>query len=99
MHFLYHHRTAGPGAEGNHILGLVDPLERSGHTVTIVSPPHVDPRKTAGSVPLDKGATRGRGFGALWHWISNRAPQAVFEIAELAYNVYAGVKLSALFCR
>jgi glycosyltransferase involved in cell wall biosynthesis len=99
MHFLYHHRTVGRGAEGNHIMALVDPLERVGHTVTIVSPPHVDPRKTAGHVPLDKGGTRGRGFSAVWHWISNRAPQAMFEIAELTYNLYACLMLAALIRR
>ncbi|MBV9085824.1 MAG: glycosyltransferase family 4 protein [Acidobacteriaceae bacterium] len=99
MHFLYHHRTAGRGAEGNHIMALVDPLERAGHTVTIVSPPRVDPRKTAGHVPLDKGASRGRGFSAVWHWISNSAPQVIFEMAELAYNLYASVALAAVIRR
>jgi glycosyltransferase involved in cell wall biosynthesis len=89
MHFVYHHRTAGRGAEGNHIMALVRALEAAGHTVSIVSPPGVEPRKTAGQVPLDKGAGRQRGINRLWHWISNHAPQILFECIEIVYNFQA----------
>jgi len=95
MRVLYHHRTAGRGAEGNHIMAFVTPAESSGHQVTIVSPPGVDPRRTAGAVPLDKGASGARGISRLWQWISKRAPQLVFELAEIAYNAYAGTRIFA----
>jgi glycosyltransferase involved in cell wall biosynthesis len=95
MNVLYHHRTAGRGAEGNHIIAFVTPVEQTGHEVTIVSPPGVDPRRTAGAVPLDKGATRQRGINRVWQWISRQAPQLVFELAELAYNVQAAARLCA----
>jgi glycosyltransferase involved in cell wall biosynthesis len=95
MNVLYHHRTAGRGAEGNHIVAFITPVEQTGHEVTIVSPPGVDPRRTAGAVPLDKGATRQCGINRVWQWISTQAPQLVFELAELAYNVQAAVRLCA----
>lgn len=93
MHILYHHRTAGRGAEGHHILAFVNPAEANGHRVTIVSPPGVDPRITAGTVPLDKGASRQCGINRLWQWMSRHAPQFVFELAEFAYNGYAAARL------
>lgn len=90
MDFVYHHRTAGRGAESLHIIHVVEALEALGHTVEIVSPPGVDPRLTAGAAPLDKGGqSAARGLSRLWAWMSNHAPQVVFELAELAYNVHA----------
>src|SRR5438270_13095742 len=85
MRFIYHHRTRGRGAEGHHVLSLVNALEAAGHEVTILSPPGVDPRETAGAVPL-------AGHGKLttsqrfWRWITLRAPQSIFEMLELAHN-------------
>ncbi|HEX8984155.1 MAG TPA: hypothetical protein VF767_01935, partial [Bryobacteraceae bacterium] len=70
MHFLYHHRTAGRGAEGNHIMNVVRALEAEGHTVTVLSPPGVDPRRSAGAAPLDKGATAASGADRLWKFVS-----------------------------
>lgn len=70
-------------------MGMVRALEAAGHTVTLLSPPGVDPRRTAGATPVDKGATRARGVQRLWAWVSARAPQLLFELMELAYNAHA----------
>jgi glycosyltransferase involved in cell wall biosynthesis len=90
MRFLYHHRTAGRGGEGVHIASVVRALERQGHVVRVVSPPGVDPLANAGGVPLDKGSGRVRGLTRLWRLLSVRAPQWMFELAEIAYNVAGG---------
>jgi len=89
MTFVYHHRTAGRGGEGHHIMSVVHALEVRGHHVTIVSPPGIDPRRASDVAPLDKGSTRESGVRRLWKWLSVRAPQALFELAEIAYNAYA----------
>jgi glycosyltransferase involved in cell wall biosynthesis len=92
-HFVYHHRTAGRGAEGLHIMNLVRSLETASHSVTIASPPGVDPRLSAGAVPLDKNSGRQRGVSALWKWISCRCPQVLFESIEVIYNLFAMARL------
>lgn len=89
MDVVYHHRTNGRGGESVHIMGLVRGLEAGGHTVEIVSPPGVDPRQTGGAAPVDKGARDVHGLARLWRWASVRAPQVVFELMELGYNLYA----------
>ncbi|HVX68021.1 MAG TPA: glycosyltransferase, partial [Bryobacteraceae bacterium] len=99
MHFLYHHRTTGRGAEGNHIMSVVRALEAEGHSVTILSPPGVDPRRTAGAVPLDKGATAVSGASRLWKFVSCRLPEVPFELLELAYGVYAFFRVVAAIRR
>jgi glycosyltransferase involved in cell wall biosynthesis len=43
MKILYHHRTQGQGAEGNHIREVVKALRGQGHQVDVLSPPGVDP--------------------------------------------------------
>lgn len=89
MRFVYHHRTQGRGAEGTHIAEIVRGLRQAGHEVLLLSPPGVDPLRTAGSGPVDKAATQERGIHRLWKAISRRAPQAVFELLELGYNLHA----------
>jgi glycosyltransferase involved in cell wall biosynthesis len=93
MRFIYNHRTQGRGAEGHHIVSLINALTANGHEVTIVSPPGVDPLKTAGTVPVDKGYARAQGIQRLWRWISRRCPQFLFEACELLYNVYLFFRL------
>jgi glycosyltransferase involved in cell wall biosynthesis len=95
MRWLYHHRTAGRGAEGVHIASVVRALQRLGHDVEVLSPPGVNPLFTAGSTPLDKGNVRASGVTRLWRWLSRSSPQWAFECAELAYNLYAAVRLVA----
>lgn len=89
MNIVYHHRTQGRGGEGVHIASLVRALEAEGCTVTIVSPPGVDPLRSAGCLPTDKGTVREQGVSRLWQLVSRHSPQLLFELLELAYNVRA----------
>lgn len=93
MEFVYHHRTQGRGGEGVHIASLIRALESAGHEVTLVSPPGVDPLRTAGATPVDKGAAALHGIQRLWRWVSRHTPQLAFEALELAYNAYAAWRL------
>jgi glycosyltransferase involved in cell wall biosynthesis len=87
--FVYHHRTNGRGGEGVHIMGMVRALEEAGETVTIVGPPGVDPRQTAGATPVDKGSRQVRGIQRVWRWVSAHAPQSMFALLEVGYNAHA----------
>ncbi len=87
LRILYHHRTQGRGAEGNHIVSIVTALRSLGHTVDVLSPPGVDPFDPASSVPVDKATTQTRGWSSLWKLLSRRLPNWLFEIAEMLYNI------------
>lgn len=89
LNILYHHRTQGRGAEGVHITSMVRAFEAMGHTVTVLSPPGVNPLDTAHSIPVDKAPVKTGGVQSLWKWISRHLPNALFELAEIAYNVPA----------
>ncbi len=93
MRILYHHRTQGRGAEGNHIVSIVTALRKLGHHVDVLSPPGVDPFDPAATIPVDKAKTRTRGWGSLWKLMSRKLPNWLFEIAELFYNVPAYFRL------
>lgn len=82
----------GRGAEGVHIVSMVKALESLGHIVEIVSPPSVDLRKEAGCnvFKLDQQTTSPFAFvGRILKFIAQKAPQAIFELFELFYNLYA----------
>ena len=93
MRFIYHHRTAGRGGEGLHITSVVSALRALGHDVMVISPPGVDPMRTADAVPLDKGDVASSGLSRLWKLVTCSFPQFAFELAEVLYNVYATVRL------
>lgn len=93
MRILYHHRTQGRGAEGNHIVSIVTALRALGHHVDVLSPPGVDPFDPASTVPVDKAKTQTRGWGSLWKLMSRKLPDWLFEFAELFYNVPAYFRL------
>lgn len=95
LRILYHHRTQGRGAEGVHIASIVRALERMGHEVTVLSPPGVDPLAQAGAAPVDKSQVKTRGVPSLWKLMSRRAPNFLFEIAEIAYNLASWLRLRA----
>jgi glycosyltransferase involved in cell wall biosynthesis len=96
LNILYHHRTQGRGAEGVHITSIVSALEAMGHTVTVLSPPGVDPLNPAHNAPVDKSQVRTGGIQTLWKWISRNLPNFLFEIAEVGYNLHAYVRLRRL---
>jgi glycosyltransferase involved in cell wall biosynthesis len=93
LNILYHHRTQGRGAEGVHITSIVNALQAMGHRVTVVSPPGVDPMDPKHSMPVDKAKVQTGGLQSVWKWISKHLPNALFELAEIAYNVPAWWRL------
>ena len=76
MNILYHHRTQGRGAEGVHIMSIVNALESLGHDVTLLSPPGIDPRSTAGNAPVDKSEVETSGVHTLYKLISRAIPNS-----------------------
>jgi glycosyltransferase involved in cell wall biosynthesis len=93
MRILYHHRTQGRGAEGNHIVSIVGALRALGHHVDVLSPPGVDPFDPASTIPVDKAKTQTRGWSSVWKLMSRKLPNWLFEIAELGYNIPAYFRL------
>ncbi len=89
MKILYLHRTHGRGAEGVHISSIVREWRRMGHSVSILSPPGVDPMAMAGEKPVDKSEFRTTGMDSVWKFVSNRLPQWLFEILEIVYNLFS----------
>ena len=83
---LYHHRTQGKAVEGVHIRGLVDALRELGVAVDIVSLPGADPYASPKAMSPTAQAT------GLMRTVS-RLPEPLFELAELAYNLVAGLRL------
>lgn len=99
LRILYHHRTQGRGAEGVHIASIVRALEKLGHQVTTISPPGIDPLGTAGAAPVDKSQVATLGVQTVWKWISRYLPNALFEIAEILYNIPAARRLERELAR
>ena len=99
MQFIYHHRTMGRSSQAMHIRSLVEALKAAGHEVTIVSPPGVDPLKSAGIMPFLRKADRARGLERVWKYISRECPQFVFEVFELLYNLFLPFRLLPILWR
>lgn len=95
MRILYHHRTQGRGAEGNHIVSIVTALRELGHEVDILSPPGIDPFDNTSTVPVDAQWTHQSGWGSIWKMLSGKMPTLVFELAEIGYNLPAWFKMRA----
>jgi len=93
VQFIYHHRTMGRSSQAMHVRSLVEALRVEGHEVTIVSPPGVDPLKSAGMMPFLRKADHARGLQRIWKYISCECPQFVFEIFELLYNLFLPFRL------
>ncbi|VAW65938.1 hypothetical protein MNBD_GAMMA09-231 [hydrothermal vent metagenome] len=93
LNILYHHRTQGRGAEGVHITSIVKALEDLGHTVTIISPPGIDPMSNAGNAPIDKSKVSTSGINSVWKFISKNLPNFLFELIEIFYNIPSSIHL------
>lgn len=93
LNILYHHRTQGRGAEGVHITSIVRALQAMGHSVTVLSPPGVDPLNPGHNAPVDKSSVKTGGVQTLWKWISRHLPNFLFELAEIGYNLPAWWRL------
>jgi glycosyltransferase involved in cell wall biosynthesis len=76
VRILYHHRTLGDAAEGIHIASMVEAFRKLGHEVKVFS-----------LMPTGTGARaeKGRWLGRL----VKRLPRALYEIAEMGYNLKA----------
>lgn len=99
LNILYHHRTQGRGAEGLHIASIVGALRELGHRVTVVSPPGVNPLAPESTIPVGHGSGRGTGIQRVWGWVSRNLPNWMFEIAEIAYNAPAYLRLGRVLKR
>ena len=86
LRILYHHRTQGRGAEAVHISSIVHALEEMGHSVTVLSPPGIDPLNAANTTPVDKARVRTGGMQTVWKLVSKHLPNFLFELGEMAYN-------------
>jgi len=95
LNILYHHRTQGRGAEGVHISSIVKSLEELGHTVTVLSPPGIDPMKDAGNAPIDKSKVDTKGVNSIWKFISKSIPNFLFELIEIFYNIPSSFRLDS----
>ena len=95
MRILYHHRTQGRGAEGHHIRSIVLALRELGHEVTVLSPAGGDPFAAGRTIPVNVRAASVKGVERLGRWISLHLPNVVFELAEIAYNAVAWLRVRA----
>ena len=94
MNILYHHRTQGRGAEGVHISSMVLAMESLGHSVEILSPPGINPQATAGSYLYQKSSLKKEGvIHIFFQFLSRHAPEIVFELAEVVYNILSLARL------
>lgn len=98
LRILYHHRTQGKGAEGNHIISVVTALRDLGHEVHVLSPWGVDPF-SKDTAPVDKVRTKISGMSRVWGLVSRHFPNWLFELAEIAYNVPAYLRLALALCK
>ena len=89
MRILYHHRTRGAGVERVHIQGIADALTGLGHNVDIMSVSGLEQQATDAAAVAAKG-----GIWRLIHAVTLRIPEWLFEVAELAYNLVAGVRMA-----
>lgn len=93
MNILFHFRTQGTGAEGVHIAGMAGAFRKLGHQVVFTSPSGIDPTQTAGENPFRQ---KRRGLLAR---LAAHLPGFLFELLEIAYNVFAGCRIAALLHR
>ena len=95
MSIIYHHRTRGKGAEGVHIMGVVNALRKLGHSVCVLSFPGVDPEAHE-SAASSKANTERTSPGLFKHLaeLTRYIPQSLFELMELAYNLLVWYRLS-----
>jgi glycosyltransferase involved in cell wall biosynthesis len=89
----------GRSSQAMHIRSLAEALKDAGHQVTIVSPPGVDPLKSAGMMPFLRKGDRAVGFQRIWKYISCQCPQFVFEVFELLYNLFLPFRLLPILWR
>jgi glycosyltransferase involved in cell wall biosynthesis len=96
MKILYHHRTQGEGAEGNHIRSVVNALTELGHQVVVLSPPGVNDVGHERKITAESPRGTGGRVRKILSGVAKGAPKIIFEILEIFYNVVALVRLSRM---
>jgi glycosyltransferase involved in cell wall biosynthesis len=89
----------GRSSQAMHIRSMVEALKADGHDVTILSPPGVDPLKSAGLMPFLRKADRAVGLQRIWKYISCDCPQFAFELFEILYNLFLPFRLLPILWR
>lgn len=89
----------GRSSQAMHICSLVAAWKADGHEVTIISPPGVDPIKSAGMMPFLRKGDRAHGLQRIWKYISRECPQFAFEVCELLYNLLLPFRLLPVLWR
>lgn len=84
---LYLHRTQDGGAEQVHILGIVGAFEQAGIKVDILSPKGLQPSSGGHAVHEPAAPAAAGKRSRLYPLISKHAPELVFELLEIAYNL------------
>ncbi|MFN3712171.1 MAG: glycosyltransferase family 4 protein [Alcanivoracaceae bacterium] len=92
---LYLHRTRGRSVEGVHIRSVAGALRELGFVVDILSPPGVDPEASEPVAGKSKQGVLGRVPGA----VATGAPEWLFELVELLYNVMSVWRLAGYLRR
>lgn len=95
MKIVYHHRTRGAGAEGVHIMGIVNALRSMNHEVHLLSFPGSDPEKPAPK-PDAKIKPKKKGLLGLLASQTKNMPEFMFEFMELAYNLIGWRRLNKI---
>lgn len=108
MKILYTHRTQGVGAEGAHIRGMYEAFKGLGHATEMDCLPGCDPsaprpgggsagggRSAGGSPAADASKANATGLRRFYRVIADGAPQALFELIELGYNIPLFFRLMA----
>lgn len=96
LRILYHHRTQGRGAEKLHIAHVVAALRAMGHVVTVLSPPGIDPMANTQTTVAMSGRRSATRTASVLRWVAKHVPYVMFELAEVAYNVVAYIRLQRL---
>jgi glycosyltransferase involved in cell wall biosynthesis len=76
MRILYHHRTQAEDAQGIHISEMINAFRMSGHPVDLVALVELDEKR--------EKKTKGK----RWEQVALSVPNLVYELMELAYNLY-----------
>jgi glycosyltransferase involved in cell wall biosynthesis len=89
LRILYTHRTQGLGAEGVHIMGMVEAFREIGHDVCMDSLAGCDPfdRNAAPASAASAPTTPSSWRRTAYRIISEHSPQFAFGAVELLYNV------------
>ena len=102
MKILYTHRTQGQGAEGAHVAGMVEAFRGLGHTVLVdclaACDPTIPPIVTT-QASVSNAAPSGSAITRALRSIARHAPQWLFGVLELLYNLPLALRLIPLLRR